>query len=106
MSQHTPKPWLYDGSNSITDRFKETGICILEPLEEFWRGDVTRYPSAEEQAANGYLMAAAPELLEACEAVLPILRAYIPPDQFDGHAARALILVRDAINKAKRESVA
>lgn len=41
------------------------------------------------------------ELLAACEAALPILTTHIHPDQFDGHAARALVLVRDAVAKAK-----
>lgn len=47
------------------------------------------------------LIAAAPDLLAACETAKHLLNAYIPPDAFDGHAARSLIMVRDAIAKAK-----
>ena len=41
------------------------------------------------------------QLLAACRAAERILRAYIPPDQFDGHASAALKMVRDAIALAE-----
>ena len=44
------------------------------------------------------------EMLAALRAALPILRAYIHPDQFDGHAAKALVMVRDAISTAEEDA--
>ena len=46
------------------------------------------------------LIAAAPDLLSACKAALPILKSHIHPDQFDGHAAKAMVMLRDAIERA------
>jgi hypothetical protein len=63
--------------------------------------------STERKAKNAEiarLKAERAELLAALEAALPILHCYIAPDQFDGHAARALIVVKEAIAKAKETS--
>ncbi len=51
------------------------------------------------------VIAAAPGLLEACRAALPILKSHIHPDHFDGHAARVMVMLRDAIEKATRGEV-
>lgn len=66
----TPGPWKYDEGNSITAEFGDVGICILEPIEKFWCGDVNRHPEGEEYEANARLIAAAPELLAVLEEVI------------------------------------
>jgi hypothetical protein len=62
--KHTPGPWTYDGSNSVTADFEGVGICILEAIPEFWCGDVARHPEGEEYQANAHLIATAPEMYD------------------------------------------
>ena len=97
---HSPGPWkIYWGNDNETGQYPaEIGCATGHPVAYIPVPD----PAASgTTVSNAQLIAAAPELLAACQAVMPILRAYIHPDQFDGHAARAMILVRDALAKAK-----
>jgi hypothetical protein len=66
-TNHTPGPWKYDDCNSITaGECDAVGVCILEPLPDFWAGAVDCHPEGEEYEANARLIAAAPDLLAAC----------------------------------------
>lgn len=104
----TPGPWTVDATVALgamgvwTDYATHPGhdgagygsqICSMLP-ETF---DILR----EQRDANAKLIAAAPDMLEALNAAMPILTAYIHPDEFDGHAARALLMVREALAKAE-----
>lgn len=96
--QFTPGPWTIDQGEIIA------GGMVLGTVY-----GAEDYPCEEEDVrvecvANARLIAAAPDLLEACAAALAILHSHISPDNFDGHAARALILVRYALAKAKGEA--
>jgi hypothetical protein len=102
--KHTPGPWFIFGNRH----------CVGGPFvpgpgddpDQLTAGIAMcgmRLRTADECAANARLIAAAPAMLAALEAALPILHAYIPPDQFDGNAARALILVKEAVAMAKEE---
>ena len=64
MSKHTPGPWVIRGNTvfDITDRV----ICPVVDMQ----GEV----GSNAQNANGYLIAAAPEMLEAMEFMLKELR--------------------------------
>ena len=68
MSAHTPGPWtegyLPQHRMRIVAEGGKTTICDVA----LWVADYS------EQAANARLIAAAPELLEACKAVLPLVR--------------------------------
>ncbi len=62
MSAHTPGPWLingeFDSEISVEIASAAWPICELDPVE--W---------SPEEIANARLIAAAPELLEACKLV-------------------------------------
>lgn len=70
----TPGPWSDEPGNAITADFGGVGVAILEPLESFWCGDCARLPGEEEMTANARLIAAAPDLLKACQALLDRFR--------------------------------
>lgn len=110
-SVHTPGPWALEESDG-TIRARCWGesdqmgdylgviVCDLKPALGAWPC-VGRAHAEPETRANAALIAAAPDLLAACEAAEGIMRAYIPADLFDGHAAAALVQVRDAILKSR-----
>lgn len=69
MSKHTPGPWEYRVTADFLGIFpiaSKTEICSLglAPARDWPNGE------AEETLANGRLIAAAPDLLEALEALL------------------------------------
>lgn len=81
MTKHTPGPWLFRTAPT------SAGICHIVSAAG-WRGafiygDGIReavddaIPRAQELAANARLIAAAPELLEACKAALSDDQHYI-----------------------------
>lgn len=92
--QHTPGPWKYDGAGFGNIRpVKETGRNIVyfgraEGSEEF-----------KERDANARLIAAAPDLLEACKLALERLRPGNIRKDFSGHVAYAALGA--AIHKAE-----
>jgi hypothetical protein len=63
MSKHTPGPWkwwtTHEGAHRINPH---KGGLVIASCD-------TRNPFSEEQEANARLIAAAPDLLEACKAV-------------------------------------
>ena len=94
MSKHTPGPWgierHYDPGYKFISAKKHTALAQVVWCME----DEDRSPECE---ANAHLIAAAPELLEALEAlVLDESKEYIPTRLWD--AARA------AIAKAKGQT--
>jgi hypothetical protein len=99
-AKHTPGPWgvvvpmhPLDGfTHAITAPIGAVGWALSSGVD------------AERASANARLMAAAPDMLAALQAALPILSAYIDADNFDGHASRALRLVADAIAKAQGQT--
>jgi hypothetical protein len=83
VSKHTPGPWA-----SVHDA--DGDYLIMSP--ESGRFIAVTYTDAEQDEANARLIAAAPEMLEALERILPSL-------QGTGHANT----VRAVIRKAKGE---
>lgn len=84
MSKHTPGPWEVEG----------VGQVIVPARPPAWRtlADIYGEHGDEEQAdADAHLIAAAPDLLWACEALL-------------SGSAKAPLLARAAIAKAKGEA--
>ncbi len=68
MSKHTPGPWqaCHDGKCKCGYVFGDGGRVFV--AKAIGRGDgVDPWPIEEIQRANARLIAAAPELLEACE---------------------------------------
>lgn len=72
-TQHTPGPWEIEGQFDdelgveIVNRGEERYICEVAPFTEEW---------TDEEIANAHLIAAAPDLLEACKAA----KKYLEPD--------------------------
>ena len=102
---HTPGPWRYakkrvyasvDGETAlVADVAALHGPCTMQDQQN----------RAKERRENGILIAAAPELLTACELAANIL--YLLADEVAalGHnASNVRAIVRDAITKAKGES--
>lgn len=77
QTKHTPGPWtfkLHDGWNSLTyaiyqDKGKESGYCVAEKK---WSS--INNIQMEELKANARLIAAAPELLEACKDAIEFIK--------------------------------
>jgi hypothetical protein len=138
MSKHTPGPWVATCSDVVGERpIGDSGLRFWNVEESDgpkYRGNVASVFSAEhiggitiaERNANARLIAAAPDLLEALEGTLGLLRqaqdiltAYLHPDSardgdeavsallglLDGPEQRAIETpARAAIAKAKGET--
>jgi hypothetical protein len=102
MSAHTPGPWKALPSELDNDGFVVQTIQSDETkglIGEIYGGTVLSEP-----AANARLIAAAPELLEACKAIagLNSWDLGLPPDPtLPAKGAGALAKVRAAIAKAE-----
>lgn len=88
-AKHTRGPWEVR-ENSDSDVFIMAGDDLIAEVEGNW---------PEPSRANGRLIAAAPDLLEACEAVLSDTTAEGSPEKFLADRARC----RAAIAKARGE---
>lgn len=91
MSKHTPGPWKVDkyidsGKPSLS--VSANGSEVAQASS--WAGD-----GADEAGANARLIAAAPELLEACREAKEVL------DDLPCGAAEALKKIDAAISKAE-----
>ena len=97
---HTPSPWK-SANNSVLTMDGLHGIAILEPMLEFWSHDATGInPINDPDAmiANANLIAAAPELLRACEMAYHSALAH-------GNSSAVCIRLAKAIAKAKGEKL-
>jgi len=96
-TKHTPGPWTFDCSPSSTivwsdECGRSREICKVTP-----RGEVT----GSEGEANARLIAAAPELLEACKALKSCLGSIHFPNGDPECVATSLELAQQAITKAE-----
>ena len=83
MTQHTPGPWDYDGSEEIT---YDQGFRALADIRDHNGFESIDPPTV---FANGRLIAAAPELLKALAGIIDL----VPPDcQAEAHTAIAKAL--------------
>lgn len=64
--RHTPGPW----------RYEEGTKTIRNVPGNHWLSTMDSWDGAVDHKANAALIAAAPELLEACEKVLDIVNSY------------------------------
>ena len=72
-AQHTPGPWLTDRNNVHTGQIAIVHHCIGNDWIEIWSDKWAETGMCEsEQEANARLIAAAPDLLEALEAMLTV----------------------------------
>lgn len=112
MSQHTPGPWRIDDAGPLSgnivrfdvlagpesDPFRVCQIDDSAADEEI--GHQNRKQAAKRDLANAHLIAAAPELLEACKAILCQHEVYGQP-----MIARIEAKLRSAIDKAEGNKV-
>jgi hypothetical protein len=108
--KHTPGPWYYDrATHTIRAKSQEAFVesrmmgdymgCIVAGMDEATGGEIraNSIPECkEERDANGFILAAAPKLLEACQAFTASYEAC-------GEVELAYHLARAAIRKATRE---
>ena len=93
MSKHTPGPWEIKNQNLVA----EGGNCVLANLH-MWQGD-----APDEGKANARLIAAAPELLAALQAMF---RAAEMRDMDNCEVRSAHVAVEwDAANQAARAAI-
>lgn len=90
MTQHTPGPWFYDGPNGCGSHIIHVAQGeIAEAFSDSW-GD-----EGQQAAANARLIAAAPDLLESCIAMIAAFGGDVP-DWLQNEVA----VVESAIAKA------
>ena len=70
MSAHTPGPWEFYGDNNYGGTV-EIGPRLTVSVDRADRFDSSMAINREEMEANGRLIAAAPDLLAALEALCP-----------------------------------
>lgn len=66
-AKHTPGPW-WDTESGVRDRGGY--ICHTRPAQRYPDQDERFEKETQERAANKRLIAAAPDLLEACQAII------------------------------------
>lgn len=78
MSEHKSVGWIFDGSTLVFDARSKSSVCSVD------------YCCPEEDQANGRLIAAAPDLLEALQMLL------------ESNTQHSSIRVGDAIDCARK----
>ena len=101
MSKHTPGPWrtvtLRDGTIRLNAGIEPGGHTIGMLYGQIFRGDPNEQKAKSEGDANSHLVAAAPDLLAACEMAL----GDGPHNASHGLDFRVVDALRAAIAKAK-----
>ncbi len=92
LSAHTPGPWKIDTVGSHIWILSETSDYLATVITSDEEGRCR----PQDATANAHLIAAAPDLLQACYAALE-LRC---PDG-DGHECGTFAVINDAIDKAE-----
>ena len=97
MSEHTPGPWGIVESASSDDYYE----LRVESKDGTFVADCDGSGDFEMQRANARLIAAAPQMLEACRAALAELRRRL--GESDPGAYRDIVMLREAIAAATDE---
>ena len=114
-AQHTPGPWTIDDISAEGGGWES--IVILSKIQRAdhnfhhvcsvdWGGSDDDEPAigeiSGEDRANARLIAASPELLEACEGLLQIVQDCMPSCKFEDHGCHEIVkLASEAIATAK-----
>ena len=96
MTKHTPVPWV------IGEHYKtgiNSGTKHVAMVNYFESGNAEADVCGEEHEANVRLIAAAPELLRALEAIIEIGKRDLSNEKYDSYFETA----RTVISKAKGE---
>lgn len=99
MTEHTPGPWFYDV------RTESIGCEAGWIVGPYWH-DQKSDGEFGDQDADGRLIAAAPDLLKACEAALPLLidATELVPAGAPFDNGPAIKMLQAAIAKARERS--
>lgn len=105
MIQHTPGPWRKCGGSTpaYTSIYANRGYIVWQMADGYAHkenGKGIQSPDYEEQAANARLIAAAPDLLAACNDLLDMLEEWDTGFMQPGQEFAAVIAARNAIAKA------
>jgi hypothetical protein len=100
-TEHTPGPWTYDREDSIIIGTPRLLVADLDP-----EGVIMEYAPVAQVEANGRLIASAPALLAACEALqtatVVLSNHALAGSDYDSNAVlSALAVARAAIAKAR-----
>lgn len=95
--KHTPGPWEYDGLSYVSRNSRE-GEMIAHVRGWGWLQKKGEDAGIEEQNANGRLLAAAPDLLEACKEFVRKCECG------EARSTRSYAQMKAAIAKAEAES--
>jgi hypothetical protein len=100
MMKHTPGKWKWEEQFLPEDMGESNGIFILTDAGEFPLASITFCP---ERYANALLIAAAPELLEACKEAFSVWKHEFKnlPDTIGG---RTIVQLKQSIAKAEGTS--
>lgn len=111
-TNHTAGPWQVGKryGNLATEILNDSGSRAIASVWTHERSDIAKLPQSRddyqevpELVANARLIAAAPDLLAACEALAAALRKKVPAN-FDSDDYLPGRLYRAAISKAKEAS--
>lgn len=107
-SKHTSGPWIQSASLIYARGDKGGNICVMSELRasRFIQYDKLEINSKDwdEQMANGQLIAAAPDLLAACEAALAYFEQCVMSCDPEEEDIKESAILRAAIAKAKGET--
>jgi len=99
-TKHTPGPWNYDSSDNIVYGPNGTTVCGVHLKPKIVGvDDLEKSGRSLQTLANANLIAAAPELLAACEAAIRLI------DRIGQREHPAFDRLFDAIKKVKREQL-
>lgn len=102
MAKHTPGPWRVAKTGTPSKRIF-AGDELIATIRHFFRGADAIGPLPSQATANARLIAAAPDLLEACKQTLAEMRAYVGESEFDKSDPSQFVfdLLKSAIAKAE-----
>ena len=89
-ARHTPGPWFVDRLNGPTETHRPM-LCVVTRDVTIAELDVDGGPSQDVRNANAALIAAAPDLLEACHALLTAYNEQTTPTHMEWRAIEAAI---------------
>ena len=100
MSAHTPGPWRVGCFDIVLGPNNETvADCERTPFKE------RPAPPTLEDMANARLIAAAPELLDACRVALSVFKAQFPYEHGNPEVGSAWGALEDVIFKATNDPI-
>jgi hypothetical protein len=101
MSQHTPGPWTLEERNRLNGFAGLNGYALIGPKIDAWH--IHRVGSFVGNVENAQLIAAAPDLLAACEELNQLLSNHYANNGIPPETVPEIQRLRAAIAKAKPE---